>query len=60
MIDETYVFERFEKIAVRKRHDFKIDLRRKDQSLVALISKDDSLTVSLRTRLTTFYEDDEH
>ena len=60
VIDETYVSERFEKIAMRKRHDFKIDLRREDQSLVVLISKDDSLTVSLRKKLATFYEDDEH
>ena len=59
MIDETYVFKRFEKIAMRKRHDFKINLRREDQFLVALISRNDSLIVSFRTRLTTFYENDE-
>ena len=62
VIDEAYVFERFKKIAIRnvmiseQIYDEKISL----SSLWFLKMISNSLIVSLRKRLTIFYEDDEH
>ena len=62
VIDETYVFERFKKIAIRnvmiskQIYDEKISL----SSLWFLKMISNFLIVSLRKRLTIFYEDDEH